>query len=273
MLNMFPMGLVLFTVMCIAGHSSVYGDYVDMPYRVVSGSSEEIQVYNGSLMCDEQRLNIEHCGNECFNRSQSGVGCTGFYMNSSLIGSCFICHVSSITEIQANNFTTFSDNTILFVLYTKTAEPRVSLNFDQYITEAGKLKVPGTNTEGATENVAETDFVPGKRDLGLHFHSGGDVYLSGSGTECWTNLDRCPSGLTISIWVKIETLKKSYIVGTGAVQQKGVSLFFNKDGEVRTVVQLDSSRYDSFHNCAKHYSTYRFKFHHTILLSLPTKMC
>ena len=135
------LSIVLHVITVSLRHSSAHEDYVDMPCRAVTGSSKVIQVYNNSLSCDEQRDNIEHCGSECFNRSQSGAGCPGFYMDSSLTGSpCFICHVSSIKEIQANNFTTFSENNILFVLYTKTLEPRVSVNFDQYTTGTGNLK-------------------------------------------------------------------------------------------------------------------------------------
>ena len=235
-------GIVLCSVLVSLGKSSVHTDCIEMPFRAVSGSSEDIHVYNGSLTCDEPGDNVEHCGSECLNRSRSGSGCPGFYTDSSSTDSCFICRVASVAEIRANNFTTFTDNGRLFVLYTDTPEPRVSVNFDQYIREAGNFKIPGVNTEGTTENVDETDFVPGKRNLGLHFHSGGEVYLSGSGTECWTNFEHCPSGLTMSIWMKITDMKSTYVVGTGAVQRVGVSLFFNGDGELRTMVQLDTTR-------------------------------
>ena len=243
---MFYVAQIVIIVLCTApvslGHSSGDRDCVEMPFRAISGSSEEIRVYNGSLTCDEPGNDVEHSGSECLNRSRSGSGCPGFYTDSSSSSSCFICCVATIAEIQANNFTAFTDNSTLFVLYTERPEPRVSVNFDQYISEGGNFKIPGVNTEGTTENVDETDFVPGKRNLGLHFHSGGEVYLSGSGTECWTNFEHCPSGLTMSIWMKITDLKLSYVVGTGAVLRAGVSLFFNGDGELRTMVQLDTTR-------------------------------
>ena len=51
--------------------------------------------------------------------------------------------------------------------------------------------------------------------------------LTGSSTECWTKLDECTSGMTVSIWYKPDVLNSghSFIAGSGGSVQNAFSLY------------------------------------------------
>ena len=214
------------------------------PYLAVLRSSEKINAIGNILTCDEERASAPYCGSECYNRSQSGAGagCPGFYKSLNPGDPCYICRVSTNSEVQNNSFTTFTSDQVLYLLYTEAVTPEVSVDFDRYSYESGNLIVAGINTTGTTRNVDETDFVPGKRNLSLHLHNT-DVTLSGSGTECWTNFDHCSSGLTMSIWVKPTAILTTYIAGTGAIHETGVSFLLKPDGRIRTRVTMEMARF------------------------------
>ena len=214
---------------------------VQTPYLAILGSSEQINTFGNTLTCDEERVSASECGTECYNRSQSGEGCSGFYSGLSSSNPCYICHVSSGNEVQTNSFTTFTSDHILYLLHTEAITPEVSVDFDHYSYESGNLVVTGNNTTGTTRNVAESDFVPGKRNLSLQLNNA-DVTLSGSGTECWTNFDYCPSGLTMSIWLKPTAIITTYVAGTGATHETGVAFLLKPDGKIRTRVTMETAR-------------------------------
>ena len=211
------------------------------PYLTVLGFSEQINAFGNTLTCDEERDSASECGTECYNRSHSGERCPGFYTSLITSDPCYICHVSSGNEVQTNSSTTFISDHILCLLYTEAVTPEVSVDFDHYSYESGNLIVTGFNTTGTTRNVAESDFVPGKRNLSLHLNNA-DVTLSGSGTECWTNFDYCLSGLTMSIWLKPTAIITSYVAGTGAIHETGVAFLLKPDGKIRTRVSMETAR-------------------------------
>ena len=68
----------------------------------------------------------------------------------------------------------------------------------------------------------EADHVSGIKREALYVHSFRYVDLTGSGTECWTNLDHCSSGLTASIWFYPKSLAQhSNIVNSAVLGNKG----------------------------------------------------
>ena len=77
----------------------------------------------------------------------------------------------------------------------------------------------GVGTVG-TGNMAQITGVSGK---GVHFTGTQGMRLTGSGTECWTNLDHCPSGITTSLWYKPFGTHTVYIAATGSQYQEGFS--------------------------------------------------
>ena len=236
------MTLYIFGVILSLGLLLAVNAEGQMPYMAVVGSSEQIVAIGNTLTCDEERATAQDCGTVCYNRSQSGAGCPGFYTSSSTSDPCYICHVSTSNDVQNNSFTTFTSDQVLYLLYTEAVTPEVSMDFDHYSDESGNLIVAGINTTGTTRNVQESDFVPGKRNLSLYLHNA-DVTLSGSGTECWTNFDHCPSGLTMSIWVKPTAIVTAYMAGTGAIHETGVSFLLKPDGRIRIRVTMETTRW------------------------------
>ena len=72
------------------------------------------------------------------------------------------------------------------------------------------------------------DYQAGIRSAALHLHDGGKVALTGSETKCWTKLQLCTEGMTVSIWFKPITLAHSnhqYLVGSAANKQEGFSIY------------------------------------------------
>ena len=204
--------------------SESFNPEIQMPYKKISGSStKEINKLGSTLTCNEERSSLKDCATECYNRKTMSIGCPGFYWDTSENDVCYLCHVSNITEVQGSSYTVFTDNDIIYLLKSRPAEPDVSMNFDSH---SGNT-IPGTGTEGTTTNVVEDDFVSGIKGTGLYLHDGGRVALTGSSTECWTNLQNCTSGMTVSIWFKPHSLSHThmYIVGSAAQRQEGFSFY------------------------------------------------
>ena len=81
---------------------------------------------------------------------------------------------------------------------------------------------------GTTTNVVDSDYVPGVHNSGLYLHGAGKVALTGSETSCWTNLQHCTSGMTVSIWLKLESIwQHNYFVGSAAQFQEGFNIYLD----------------------------------------------
>ena len=190
---------------------------IQMPCKTVSWDSVQIDF---TLTCNENRTSTRNCAIDCYKRELNGSGCPGFYSESLQIeGGCYICHASSFAEIQSSLHTIFNSNYTLYLLKLKSAVPEISVNFDNYTDTT----VYGKRTTGIKSRVIDSDHVEGIKDKALYLHDGGRMSLTGLEGECWTNMDHCTSGVTMSIWFKPLEIKISYVVSTGGVYQSGLS--------------------------------------------------
>ena len=87
--------------------------------------------------------------------------------------------------------------------------------------------------------------VDGIKDKALYFHGGGRVSLTGLEGECWTNLDHCSLGVTMSMWFKPIQIKTSYPLSTGAIHQPGLSFLLDANGRIAFMHTLPGYRYKS----------------------------
>ena len=215
-----------------------------MPFTVIPGNNVESSKLDKTLTCDQQRSDIKVCASQCIDLHQNGSGCPGFYTDKTQSGNCHVCHVSSLNEIQSNSYMTFtSDHLVYLILTYNTTEPDVAMDLDQF--SSGTNLMNGMNTDGTTTNIAESDLVDAINGKGVYLHDEGKIRLTGSETECWTNLDHCSSWLTISIWMKTVTVANSYVVSTGTIKQRGISLLYKTDNKIRTLVTLDDRRFEA----------------------------
>ena len=122
----------------------------------------------------------------------------------------------------------------------KSAVPEISVNFDNYTDTI----VYGKGTIGTKNGVVDSDHVEGIKDKALYLHGGGRVSLTGLEEECWTNMDHCTSGVTMSIWFKPIQIKTSYPVSTGGVIQPGLSFVLRADARLSFLVTLAGYRYN-----------------------------
>ena len=193
---------------------------IQMPFKKIFGSSAtEINKIGSTLICEEERYSLRNCATECFDRSLTSDGCPGFYSNSIANNSCYLCRVSNSSEVPNNLITKFDRNSNIYLLQHDKIDPEISVDFQNY---SGNT-IFGKGVVGTAINVADSDHVEGITGKGLYLHGGGKVRLTGSGTECWTNLDRCSSGMTVSIWFKAQPQIYSYIAASGSQFQKGFS--------------------------------------------------
>ena len=212
----------LLVLLFFTGLNTGFNPEIQMPYMAISGTSTaEISAIGSTLTCNEQRTTIKECATECYNRRSTETGCPGFYASANHSGACHLCHASVHGEVSGNLFTSFSNEDTLYVLKTKRVIPKVSIDFDNYTSDT----IFGTGTEGTIIDLAVSDHIIGVKGKGLYVHGGGKVRITGSGTECWTNLDHCSSGITASIWFKPTIIKESVIISTGNVNLRG--FFFN----------------------------------------------
>ena len=121
----------------------------------------------------------------------AGNGCPGFHASAVLNNVCSLCHVSNYTTTTS---TTFTNDDVLYLLTTRRIVPEISMDFENKTGNSFQ----GVGTVG-TGNMAQITGVSGK---GVHFTGTQGMRLTGSGTECWTNLDHCSSGITTSLWYK-----------------------------------------------------------------------
>ena len=218
---------------------------IQMPYKAVSWESAQITTINSTLTCNENRTSTRDCAIDCYKRELNGSGCPGFYRESLQgEGRCYICHASTFAEIQLSLHIIFNSNNTLYLLNLKSVVPEMSVNFDNYTDTI----VYGKGTTGIKSGVVDSDHVDGIKDKALYLHGGGKVSLTGLEGECWTNLDHCTSGVTMSIWFKPLDIKTSYVVSTGGVYQSGLSflIYTPRSSGIRFMVTLPEYRYE-FH--------------------------
>ena len=70
-------------------------------------------------------------------------------------------------------------------MQSATPDTDVEMDFDNYT----ETTIYGKGTEGTKTDVVESDHITGINGQGLYLHDGSHVTLTGSGSECWTNLD------------------------------------------------------------------------------------
>ena len=114
----------------------------------------------------------------------------------------------------------------MYLLKTKASTAELSLSFDNYTGNT----IHGNNVVGTATGVADSDHVSGIDGKALFLHGGGKVFLPGSGSECWTNLDNCTSGMTISIWYNTKALITNHIVSSGRVGETGFNVHLQGGG-------------------------------------------
>ena len=218
--------------------------HIQMPFSKISGSSTmEINKIGSSLTCDEQRNSLKDCATECFNRSLTNTGCPGFYVDATQNELCYLCHVSNRAEFVGNSSTNIGNNGVIYLLKTVPSTPDLSLNFDNYSGDT----IYGDNLIGTASGISDSDHVSGIKDEALYLHDGGKVFLPGSGTDCWTNLDHCSSGMTISIWFNLRAIRAVSwsIVGSGVAQEPGINLHVTSNSKIVFVVITSSTKYAS----------------------------
>ena len=133
---------------------------------------------------------------------------------------CSLCHASNYSEVSGNLSTTFTNGDVLYLLTTRRVVPEISMDFENKNVN----NFQGVGTVG-TGNMAQITGVSGK---GVHFTGTQGMRLTGSGTECWTNLDHCPSGITTSVWYKPFGTHTVYVAASGSQHQEGFSfLIYN----------------------------------------------
>ena len=220
---------------CLFGITTGFNPEIQMPYKAISGSSMTgISAIGSTLRCNEQRNSLKECATQCFNRSSTNTGCPGFYTDTTQNGVCHLCHAATSSEAK----TSFSNDDVLYLLTTKGVVPDVFMDFDNYSSDT----IYGTGTEGTIIGLTASDHITGVKGKGLYVHGGGKVRITGSGTECWTNLDHCSSGMTASIWFKAITLVTSVIISTGNGNQDGFSFLVKNTGEIKFFIRKDGLR-------------------------------
>ena len=236
------MRLMLILLLNCCLQSLAFLPEIQMPYEAVSWNSRQIATINFTLTCNENRGSTRDCAIECYRRDVNGSGCPGFSLESCQSGSvCHICHPSSLAEIHSSLHTMFNSNKTLYLLRLKSTVPEISVNFDNYTDTI----LYGKGTTGTKSGVVDSDHVEGIKDKALYLHDGGRVTLTGLEGECWTNMDNCTSGVTMSIWFKPLEIKVSYAVSTGGIFQPGLSFALWADGRLTFLVTLPEYRYDT----------------------------
>ena len=135
------------------GWNSAFLPEIQMPFAALQGSSPQVTAIGKTLTCTEERISTRDCAVECYERELSGNGCPGFYKESLNVGSgCYICHPSSLTEIQSSLHTIFNSSQTLYLLKLKSAVSEIMVNFDNYTDTT----VFGKGTTGTQSSVVES---------------------------------------------------------------------------------------------------------------------
>ena len=210
-----------------------------MPYRVISGNTAQSSRIATTLTCDQERSNIQICAEECFQMTENGTGCPGFHAHKNGSGPCYICQVSNVSQVETDAYTTFTNNHFLYLRTHNKIEPEVAMDFEDFSPESNNIH--GNNVDGTTNGITISDHVTGIKGKGISLNNGAKIILSGFGHECWTNIEHCTNGLTLSIWVKLKHVTPAYVVGSGAIFQRGVNIWLQNHFSMMTT--LDDRRF------------------------------
>ena len=216
---------------------------IQMPFKKISGFSNIVfRRIRPTLNCDELCNSLKECAVQCFERSlKENTSCPGFvFVDSNQNNVCYLCQVGNYSEMTNSLNATFSPSSVLYLTTYKNSlySPEVSMDFDNYTG----TRIFGPGVEGTIETFEKSQHVEGVKGQGLYLHDRARVQLTGSGTECWTNLDHCTSGMTVSIWYKPKSQIKSYIASSGSKLQQGFN-FVAETSSTLFFVDLPTGRY------------------------------
>ena len=226
--------LIVMTFFVIVSKASV-----QMPFRVISGSAGQGSRIATTLTCDQERSDIQICAEECFQMVENGTGCPGFYANKNGSEPCYICHVSNASEVQNIAYTSFTDNHLIYLVDHNSTDPEIAMDFEDF--SATSNTTHGNNVNGTTNGITASDHRTGVKGKGIYFDNGAKMSLTGSEHECWTNIEHCTEGLTLSLWIKPVKLTHTYVLGSGSIKQRGVNIWLHNKMAMQT--SLDTQRF------------------------------
>lgn len=87
---------------------------------------------------------------------------------------CYLCKVLNRTEVDANWFTTFTDNHELYLLKYLKVEPDIYISIDEFNLTIGTIT--GMGGSGGSHGITVCDLIPGKVGQAIHI-SGGRINL------------------------------------------------------------------------------------------------
>ena len=186
---------VVFLVMLRIHDCSAYDPTVIMPYKEILGSSSVINIIGNTIQCTDMRSNIKTCAEDCFTKHNRNENCVGFLTEGN---NCSLCKVLNRTEVDANQFTAFTNNHKLYLLKSPEVEPDIYISMDDFDVSMGTIT--GNRVSGGSAAITANDLIPGKVGQAIHF--GGRIYPAVDQPECFCSFYCCNGTVSLSFWAK-----------------------------------------------------------------------
>ena len=103
-----------------------YDPTIIMPYKKISSS--ELNIIGNTINCNDTRLNIKTCAEECFKMENKKENCIGFLANEN---NCSLCKVLVRDGVNNNLNTIISDSQVLYLLKVPEIDSNIYISMDR----------------------------------------------------------------------------------------------------------------------------------------------
>ena len=164
-----------------------------MPHKEISSS--ELNIIGNTVQCNETRLNIKMCAEECFKNNKKKENCVGFLTNEN---NCSLCKVLDRDGINKNLIV--SRNQVLYLLEVPEVNSNIYISMEDF--NLGTEGITGMGVSGESNLISAGDLIEGKVGQAIHFHSKGRIYPRVDQPECFCSFYYCNGTMSLSIWAR-----------------------------------------------------------------------
>ena len=186
--------VLLVVSLFLLGMEGKYRPEQFMPYRKILGASDDVNIFENTIMCTNTKQTLRECSDQCFKMKHSGQNCVGFLTSDGT--TCDLCETTG-----AGDHTSITPGHTFYLLLGETLKPNIHIDMEgiNLVTST----ITGVGVSGPLAGISSNDI--GTRGDGtqyLRFFGGERLMPQVPQPECYCSADYCNGKLTLSLWMQ-----------------------------------------------------------------------
>ena len=194
--------------------SSSFDSTVIMPYKKIPPT--DVAKIENFIQCSEAYINIKTCAEECFKKASQGLNCVGLLKDGN---NCYLCKFLNRTEINANFYTTITNNHVLYLIKSPKIDPNIYISMDEIDLNTSTITAQGVS--GGIHGITANDIISGKKGQAIHLHGGRHIYPTVPQPECYCSYSYCNGTISLSFRIRLYSTGYKELI----IPQKSIGLF------------------------------------------------